>query len=310
MIENTGSAHVRVTKVARDLMPGSKMQNKHGLARVFLAAFVSLGTSTQFVNAADSTSQPRLAPDSPPVVYPQEAYDAKQQGSVKLGFDITEDGIPLNVKVLEATGSESLRNEAIAIVRFSHYEPVVINGRKQPATGLTRTIDFNLATALLGPKRISTPKPSWPSNNTSLGGFCDVGFVVEADGSVSKAEVYDSGPTQGFDEASLDAVRRWKFQPAMRDGKPIAVPQFYRLTFRGPDAPPNYMGPGQWVTLRYTLKKDGTPTDVEVVAQSDPSVFAGKAKRQLLHTHLKPVIEDGVPVDKPGLIFTISGPAK
>lgn len=290
------------------------MHEQQMLLRVFLplsaVAFAAFGVPAQYTLAENAPGQPRLVSEEVLPVYPQEAYDAKQEGSVKLGFDIKEDGTPTNIKVLEKTGPDSLRERAVEVLQFSRYLPV-IGGRKQPTTGLTRTFDFKLADAILSPKPITISKPIWPSNiSTRISGYCDVNFIVEPDGSTSRATVTSSAPYQVFDDACLGAVRLWKYQPATQDGKPVAAPQFFRFNFDGNDVAPSYLGPGQWVTLRYVLKKDGTPADVEVVAQSDPDVFVGKARRQLLQMHFKPDMEDGVPVDKPNQTITIKGPTK
>ena len=45
---------------------------------------------------------------------------------------------------------------------------------------------------------------------------------VAADGSVSDARVERSEPVGVFDQATLAAVKKWTFQPAMKDGKPVA----------------------------------------------------------------------------------------
>ena len=46
--------------------------------------------------------------------------------------------------------------------------------------------------------------------------------VIEADGSVQKLIVYQGVSTE-LDEAARLAFSRWRFKPAMRDGKPVAV---------------------------------------------------------------------------------------
>lgn len=45
---------------------------------------------------------------------------------------------------------------------------------------------------------------------------------VAADGSVADARVEKSEPAGVFDQATLDAVKQWKFQPAIKDGKAVA----------------------------------------------------------------------------------------
>lgn len=64
-------------------------------------------------------------------------------------------------------------------------------------------------------------------------GWVVVGFTISANGTVKKPKVLDSKPARIFDDAAVKAVRRWKYNPKIVDGKPIETPgQKVRLTFK------------------------------------------------------------------------------
>ena len=53
-------------------------------------------------------------------------------------------------------------------------------------------------------------------------GVCVLETIVEADGTTSHIRVM-AGLGMGLDEKAIEAVKRWKFKPAMLKGKPVAV---------------------------------------------------------------------------------------
>ena len=61
----------------------------------------------------------------------------------------------------------------------------------------------------------------------------DVEFTLMPDGSVDSAHVIqETPPGFGFAEAAMDVFPRWKFEPHIVDGKPVAVLAYYRITLR------------------------------------------------------------------------------
>jgi periplasmic protein TonB len=62
-------------------------------------------------------------------------------------------------------------------------------------------------------------------------GWVDVELTVGTDGAVSNVNVVDAQPKHVFDRSAIDAVSRWEFKPAMRNGEPMTVTLRRRLQF-------------------------------------------------------------------------------
>src|SRR5712691_2510195 len=71
---------------------------------------------------------------------------------------------------------------------------------------------------------------------SGLTGTVVVRIVVGTDGRVISAEVVQ-GAGHGFDEAALEAARKLRFEPATREGRPVAVQLDYEVRFELPEAP-------------------------------------------------------------------------
>jgi TonB family protein len=52
-------------------------------------------------------------------------------------------------------------------------------------------------------------------------GWVDLTFTVRADGSVANVSVAAAEPAGIFEQAAMSAVRRWRYQPVTRDGRPV-----------------------------------------------------------------------------------------
>lgn len=63
-------------------------------------------------------------------------------------------------------------------------------------------------------------------------GWVQVEFTVTSSGSVANARVLDADPPRTFDRAALDAVQRWSFDPAMRNGAAIEATIRRRIEFK------------------------------------------------------------------------------
>lgn len=68
---------------------------------------------------------------------------------------------------------------------------------------------------------LSRPPPRYPQEalRRNIGGTVQVRASIATDGSVERMEVAESSGNRFLDRAAMEAVRRWTFKPAMRNGR-------------------------------------------------------------------------------------------
>lgn len=109
---------------------------------------------------------------------------------------------------------------------------------KAPAANQNQVAGENGSSAGGGETRdaipISTIRPRYPTTalRNNQEGWVDVQYTVNVDGSVSNIQVVSAEPRHVFDNAAIDALRRAKFSPALRDGAAIASQQQKRIEFK------------------------------------------------------------------------------
>lgn len=84
-----------------------------------------------------------------------------------------------------------------------------------------------------GAKVVTAAAASYPieAARSQTSGYAVVEFTVGVDGSVQSPHVVDSQPRRVFDNAALQAVRRSKYEPALKDGQPVASTVRRRIDF-------------------------------------------------------------------------------
>jgi len=86
---------------------------------------------------------------------------------------------------------------------------------------------------ITAPRPISTPDPEYPkgARDAKREGTVQLWCVIGTDGMVHDVRVMKS-LGHDLDESSMTTVRKWKFEPAMKAGEPIAVQVNVETTFR------------------------------------------------------------------------------
>jgi TonB family protein len=82
------------------------------------------------------------------------------------------------------------------------------------------------------PRAIHQPPPEYSekARRKKLEGTVMLSLVVTPDGNTTDIKV-TSPLGSGLDEKAIEAVRQWKFEPATKDGKPVAVKVAVEVSF-------------------------------------------------------------------------------
>jgi protein TonB len=75
--------------------------------------------------------------------------------------------------------------------------------------------------------------PQYPNNARERGleGWVDVQFLVKTDGSLADVSIVGAQPVGIFEQAALDAVRHWRYQPVVSGGAPVTQRARIRVRF-------------------------------------------------------------------------------
>jgi TonB family protein len=201
-------------------------------------------------------SAPALASDGDGVFRQAEPLrvvgDFKHDGKATLLLDIGADGRVSKVGIEQIAPAGALSEEdARDLVVRNVYEPQRINGkavasrvrvpvwfwRNTPppevmfpnlskAEPTLNTQSAPVARDAIPDRPVEikdAPPPAYPADALSRKQDGKVLLIVDvgADGSVTKAQVDTSDPPTVFDAAALEAVKKWKFTPAMEQGKAV-----------------------------------------------------------------------------------------
>ena len=204
------------------------------------------------VRAIGETKPPRFIKQVDPI-YPEVAKKARIEGVVILEVETDIYGRVQNTKILRSI--PLLDQAAIDAVRQWVYEPLIISGKPRGVI-FTVTVRFTLdgkgketagrvtggvigegsgaplkLTSAPSPKLIKQVDPIYPEEARKAGveGVVIVEATIDIYGRVQSVKVLRSIPP--LDQAAIDAVKQWVYEPAIIDGKPIPVSFTVKVQF-------------------------------------------------------------------------------
>jgi TonB family protein len=106
-------------------------------------------------------------------------------------------------------------------------------GEPTPLRTLSGEVVYRGGNGVTPPRAIKSPDPKYPKSAKGEGieGTVVLWLIVNSQGSPEQIKVKKL-VGHGFDQSAVDAVSRWKFNPATKDGKPVAVAINVEVNFR------------------------------------------------------------------------------
>ncbi len=173
--------------------------------------------------------------DSPSPEYSKEAKNNKIEGSVILIVGINHKGRVEIAEVVKGLGF-GLDEKALKTVTKWKFKPAMQEGKAvssvakvevsfqfpHPFTELDMGQFERVGNGVSAPKPISYPEPEYTpeARQAKTQGVVVVGVVVETDGTIKSAFIMRS-LNPGLDQKAMEAVRKWKFKPAMKNNQPV-----------------------------------------------------------------------------------------
>jgi TonB family protein len=92
---------------------------------------------------------------------------------------------------------------------------------------------YEMGNGVTAPKPVYTPNPEYvdKARKHKINGVILLAMIVTAEGTVRDVKVTKS-LDEDLDRQAVTAVSTWKFKPATKDGKPVAVHLKTQVTFR------------------------------------------------------------------------------
>lgn len=197
------------------------------------------------VRAVGDIKPPKLLKTVQPV-YPKEASKAGIEGVVILEAKADKEGNIVDARILRSI--PALDQAALDAIKQWKYEPMIVDGKPHAAL-FTVTVRFKLDEKspdkafekfaegavkvekdLKPPKLLKEVAPVYPAaaREEGIQGVVILGVKTTLEGKVQEVIVLRSVPL--LDQAAIDAVRQWVYEPVVVDGK--AVPAVFTQTVR------------------------------------------------------------------------------
>ena len=233
--ESEPTAPIQMLKVQDDVQlphddpPGSRVVEKSAQSPSLSSQALQLAVSMVSVPSLLPHRQPRKNPFSESVSARSVSHRERQ----RVASSINHVELPPTSRTHPDSLQPSLVRPAELLPERSP-APADIqpsNARQPSSSSVAQTV----GTTPIKPARpISNPNPMYPPDAVRQGleGRVILSVTISFTGKVTRVTVAASCGHQLLDQAALDAVRRWRFSPATREGKPVEWTARLPIRFR------------------------------------------------------------------------------
>ena len=171
--------------------------------------------------------------------YPAAAKKSGIEGAVLIKTLIDKEGGIAESVVAESSGSRRLDSAALEAAYRCKYMPGILDN-KPVAVWIQYKVEFRLDDEDLielsrEPEFLYRTDPVYPEKALKAGleGSVTVKVLVSKMGAVAQVKIAESSCEDcGFNEATLAAVKQYKFKPGLMEGKPVASWVTFEVAFR------------------------------------------------------------------------------
>jgi TonB family protein len=154
------------------------------------------------------------------------ALDAVQQWSYS---PATRDGQPIDIRVYITIRADHGKVKAIVEPDLAFPE----DGPDLTYNGVPEEQPFKVGGEVKAPKPTYAPPPQFSeaARAAKHDGTVELGLIVKADG--TPGDIWVKKKTGfGLDQQAVQTARQWRFRPATKDGKPVAVITSIEMSFK------------------------------------------------------------------------------
>lgn len=173
--------------------------------------------------ATTDTEAPQAVTEPPtptePEPEPPEPPEPLEPEPLPEPLDLPLDPRPLDLPAVEKPPEPRPKPKQRAQPAVQHQPASPPRSSPRPTTTPKPPVTKPAASAAFDRRPTSAPRPRYPATakRRRIEGYVTVRFTVTRQGRVSNPQVIAAQPSGVFEQAALDAIRRWRFRPQPAD---------------------------------------------------------------------------------------------